>query len=92
MMTTMPFILDVKNGMTLSLMISFYKSMHALLSVADDIILLDSTRIVLPHGSIKSVLQCLHECHPGQKKILGLASGLFHWQGQTNDIKTFVTA
>ena len=73
-------------------MMKFYKGMRARLGVSDNIALLDSTRIVLPRGSIKSVLHRLHEGHPGQEKTLRWAAGLFHWPGQTNDVKTFVSA
>ena len=83
---------DIAAGTCVSPMFPFYKALRDRLSVVDNLILLDSTRIVLPKGCIKSVIQRLHEGHPGQEKTLRLASGLFYWPGQTNDIKTSVSS
>ena len=66
------------------------KGIRDRLSVDSFLIVLDSTRIVVPSSAISFILTRLHSVHPGQEKTLKLAQSLFYWPGMTNDIRTFV--
>ena len=59
-------------------------------TVKDNLIMLDSRRIVLPTPAIKPILTRLHIGHAGQEKTLALANQIYFWQGMANDIKTMV--
>ena len=60
------------------------------LSVDNGVILLDSTRIVVPRAAVKTILQRMHAGHPGINKSMVTTRKLFYWPGMTNDVKTFV--
>ena len=62
------------------------------LSVSDNLVLLDSRRIVLPLLTVKPVLELLHSSHSGMTKTTNLARGLYFWPGMTNDIKQLVSS
>ena len=62
------------------------------LSVSENMILLDSKRIVVPSASVPILLRRLHTGHCGQDKTIKLAQSLFYWPGMNNDIKTFVSS
>ena len=84
---------DVKNGTTVSMYSKSLKdSFEILSSVSDNLVLLDSRRIVLPIPAVKPILKLLHSSHSGITKITNLARGLYFWPGMTNDIKQLVSS
>ena len=62
------------------------------LSLQNNLILLDSTRIIPPTSAIKDLIVRLHAGHGGQEKTLSLANKHFYWPGMPNDILTFIQA
>ena len=83
---------DVKNGPNISQYSQSLKGNFELLSVMDNLVLLDSRRIVLPMSAVKPILKLLHSSHSGITKTNNLARGLYFWPGMTNDIKQLVSA
>ena len=61
------------------------------LSVLDNLVLLDSRRIVLPLSAVKPVLRLLHASHSGITKTTMLAKALYFWPGMSNDIKQLIS-
>ena len=74
---------DVKNGTSVSLYSRSLKGNFELLSVMEDLVLLDSRRIVLPVSAVKPIFKLLHSSHSGITKTSNLARGLYFWQGMT---------
>ena len=62
------------------------------LSVQDNLVLLDSRRIVLPLLAVKPVLRLLHASHSGITKTTVLAKALYFWPGMSNDIKQLISS
>ena len=82
---------DVLNNTSLSLYSKHLKGSFDSLSVMDNLVLLDSRRIVLPLLAVKPVLRLLHASHSGISKTTNLAKGLHYWPGMSNDIKQLVS-
>ena len=82
---------DVPNGTNHSNYSSFLKSDFDSLSTSDVLVLLDSSRIVLPLGAVKPILQLLQAIHSGMNKTLVLARSLYYWPGMVNDIKQLIS-
>ena len=82
---------DVLNNTSLSLYSQHLKGSFDSLSVMDNLVLLDSRRIVLPLPAVKPVLRLLHASHSGISKTTNLAKGLYYWPGMSNDIKQLVS-
>ena len=59
---------DVQNGSSVSLYSQSLKGNFESLSIMDDLVLLDSRRIVLPLSAVKSILHLLHSSHSGITK------------------------
>ena len=51
----------------------------------------DSTRLVIPTGSQKTVLTELHRAHLGITKTYATATQFYYWPGMKNCIKTFLS-
>ena len=83
---------DVKCGTSISTYSHALKGSMDILSVSDNLVLLDSRRIVLPLPAVKPVLKLLHSSHSGMTKTTNLARGLYFWPGMTNDIKQLVSS
>ena len=83
---------DIMGGTSRSSLIQTLSGVRDRLSLQNNIILLDSTRIVPPTSAIKDILARLHAGHGGQEKTLSLANKLFYWPGMQNDIRTFIQA
>ena len=83
---------DIMGETERSSLIKKLSNIRKRLSVSDNVILLDSVRIIPPVTAIKSILSRLHAGHGGQEKTTTLVTGLFYWPGMHNDIKTFVQA
>ena len=56
---------DVKNGTNVSTYSQALKGSLDILSISDNLVLLDSRRIVLPLAAIKQILKLLHSSHSG---------------------------
>ena len=56
------------------------------LSVEDDILYLDSCRVVIPKSLIRTVLKFLHSAHQGVNGMSLRANNQFYWPGMYNDI------
>ena len=82
---------DVKNGTSVSWYSQSLKGNFELFSVMDNLMLLNSRRIVLPMSAVKPILKLLHSSHSGITKTNNLACGLYFWPGMTNDIKQLVS-
>ena len=54
-------------------------------------VILDSTRLVIPTSSQKTVLAELHRAHSGITKTYATATQLYYWPGMKNCIKTFLS-
>ena len=70
-----------------------YKKLWTRLSISEEnncLVMLDSTRIVLPTAAVKEVVKLLHEGHPGINKATKLASQLYYWPGMTDDISQVI--
>ena len=83
---------NVQNGTSVSLYSRALKGNFESLSIMDDLVLLDSRRIVLPLPAVKSILHLLHSIHSGITKTTNLARGLYFWPGMSNDIKQLVSS
>ena len=73
----------------------FKTLMHRLsLRQIEDILLviIDSTRMVIPDSSKKTVLKELHKAHSGISKTYATATQLYYWPGMKNCIKTFLSS
>ena len=55
-----------------------------------DMVILDSTRLVIPTSSQKTVQTELHRAHSGMTKTYATATQLYYWPGMKNCIKTFL--
>ena len=55
-------------------------------------VILDSTRMVIPGHSQKAVLKELHKAHSGISKTYATAVQLYYWPGMKNCIKTFLSS
>ena len=55
-----------------------------------DMVILDSTRLVIPTSSQKTVLTEVPRAHSGITKTYAKATQLYHWPGMKNCIKTFL--
>ncbi len=56
----------------------------------EQLVLLDSKRIVVPHPARKAVLAAMHKSHCGIVKTKKLAAQLFYWPGMNNEIEHMV--
>ena len=83
---------DIKSGTSFSTYHRALRGNHDMLSISDNLVLLDSRRIVLPLRAVKPVLRLLHSSHSGITKTTQLARGLYFWPGMTNDIKQLVSS
>ena len=83
---------DLLHGTSNSKFLQYLSGLKDRLSVSEDIILLDSKRIVVPSASVPHLLCRLHTGHCGHDKTLKLAQSLFYWPGMSNDIKTFISS
>ena len=72
---------DVKNVSTLSSYSQALKGSLDILSVSEDLVLLDSSRIVFPLSAAKPILELLHSSYSGASKTTNLARGLYFWPG-----------
>ena len=54
-------------------------------------VVLDSTRLVIPTSSQKTVLAELHRAHSGMTKTYATATQLYYWPGMKNCIRTFLS-
>ena len=79
---------DVKCSMSVSTYSQALKGSLDILSISDNLVLLDSRRIVLPLPAVKPVLKLLHS---SMTKTTNLARGLYFWSGMTNDIKQMIS-
>ena len=66
------------------------KSVCGQLSVDEELVYVDGSRIMLPNKSIKSVLSLLHSSHAGIDKTYDIARQLYFWPGILNDIKQLI--
>ena len=57
-------------------------------------VVLDSTRLVIPNSCQKYVLVCIkfHKAHSGISKTYATATQLYYWPGMKNCIKTFLSS
>ena len=81
----------MKNASKFSKYSANLKSDFDCLSISDNLVLLDSRRIVLPISAIRPILNLLHTSHSGVNKTIALARGLYYWPGMINDIKQLVS-
>ena len=68
---------DIKSGTAFSTYSQFLKGSLDILSILDNLVLLDSRRIVLPLPAVKPVLKLLHSSHSSITKTTNLARGLY---------------
>ena len=54
-------------------------------------VILDSTRLVIPTSSQKTVLTEIHRAHSGITKTYATATQLYYWPAMKNCIKTFLS-
>ena len=66
------------------------KSVRGQLSVDEELVYVDGSRIVLPNKYISSVLTSLHSSHAGINKTYDIARQLYFWPGMLNDIKQLI--
>ena len=66
------------------------KSVPGQLSVDEELVYVDGSRIVLPNKSIKSVLSLLHSSHAGINITYDIAQHLYFCPGMLNDIKQLI--
>ena len=53
----------------------------------NNLILIDSCKIVIPDNYITNILAWLHKSHNGLEKTLSLSKTIYYWYGMSNDIK-----
>ena len=67
---------DVKSGTSVSTYSQYLKGSLDILSISENLVLLDSRRTVLPLPAVKPILKLLHSSHSGFTKTTILARGL----------------
>jgi hypothetical protein len=82
---------DVKETSCKSVYMQQLKSTRNNLSVDEDLVYLDASRIVLPMKAVKPVLHDLHRSHSGVVKTYELAKSLYYWPGMWNDIRQVIS-
>ena len=67
----------------------FQKDFHkfSISNEIDNLILINSSKIVIPDNYINQIISFLHKSHNGYEKTLKLAKDLYYWQTMNNDIK-----
>ena len=83
---------DVLNGTELSPYSKQMKSVSCQLSVEDELVYIDTKRIVLPLKAVKEVLRLAHLSHAGIMKTYELLCSLYFWPGMYNDVKQLILA
>ena len=78
---------DVRNGTFESVYAKQLKSVMPQLSVDDDLVYLDGSRIVLPLQAAKKILPLLHVSHIGMNKTYDLCRSMYFWPSMFNDVK-----
>ena len=81
----------VKKGTTISTYSQALKGSLDILSISDNLVLLDTRCIVFLIPAVKPILKLLHSSHSGVTKTTNLACGLYFWPGMMNDIKQLVS-
>ena len=82
---------DVKNGSFDSVYARQLKSVMPQLSVDDNLVYLDGSRILLPLQATKKILHLLHVSQIGMKKTYDLCRSMNFWPGMFNDVKQMIT-
>ena len=80
----------VKSGTFSSVYARQLKSVMPQLSVDDDLVYLDRSRIVLPIQTTKKISPLLHVSHIGMNKTYDLCRSMYFWPAMFNDIKQMV--
>ena len=83
---------DVVNGTESSLYSRQMKSVFGQLSVDDELVYIDTKRIVLPRKALKEVLRLAHLPHAGITKTYELLRSLYFWPGMYNDVNQLILA
>ena len=81
---------DVKNGTFTSVYACQLKYVMSQLSVDEDLVYLDGSRIVLPLQAAKKILPLLHISHIGLNKIFNLFRSMYFWPSMFNDVKQMI--
>ena len=68
----------------------YSKYLHDL-SLHENLVLFQSSKIVIPRDLKKVILANLHIGHGGEAKTLALAKQLYFWPSMISDVKTFVS-
>ena len=89
---------SLKSDLPFSPSLSSYNHIRHLLSLYTDrddtctLVIYDSSRLVIPTKSRRSILVSLHASHSGEVKSYTNARQLYYWPGMKNDITQFVRA
>ena len=82
---------DVRTGAFSSVYARQLKSVMPQLSVDEDLVYLDGSRIVLPFQATKKILPLLHVSHIRMNKTYDLCHSMYFWPGMFNNIKQMVS-
>ena len=77
---------DVINSTASSLYAKQLKSVFSNLSVDDNLVYIDTKRIVLRIAAVKNILSLAHSTHSGIFKTYELCRSMYFWPGMFNDI------
>jgi len=67
-----------------------FKSYWDEISLKNNLLLYQGSRIIVPHQMRKSILDKLHISHPGINRMRELAKRTFYWPGISSQIKQYV--
>ena len=81
---------DGKTGIFDNVYAKQLKSVMSQLSVDDDLVYLDGSRVVLPIQATKKILPLLHVSHIGMNKTYDLCRSMYFWPGMFNDFKQMI--
>ena len=81
---------DVCDGTFTSVYANQLKSVMSQLSVNEDLVYLDTARIILLKGAVKKFLPLVHTSHIGMNKTYELCRSLYFWPCMFNDIRQMI--
>ena len=83
---------DLMNGMESSFYSKQMKSVFSQLSVDNELVYIDTKRIVQPLKAVKEILRLAHLPHARITKSYELLRSLYFWPGMHNDVKHLISA
>ena len=81
----------IETNVALPVTLQMYKSSLDQLSIAEDLIVYNGKRVLVPYACRKKILSQLHLSHQGFDKTYKLARELYFWPGMNSDLKNIIS-